>query len=272
MNLREVTRKSVITPLFLVILILFPVSFYFISTLKGKDGITVKHVIDGDSIILQDIESTNIRYLSINAPEVLTFDSPGDPLSEEAKNLNKKLVEGKGIRLVFDKERFDPYGRTLAYIFVDDLFVNEELVRKGLARAYIISPNDKYAKRILEAQEEAKRNGIGIWSEIDSIKPPSENSHFLIHPSNASRHIDQRVVVRGKITDFRKSDKVLVLRMENEIDIVLFPDSWGNFSFFDINPGEYYMGKPVEVIGKVKMYRGRPNIIVSHPISIRVLT
>jgi DNA/RNA endonuclease YhcR with UshA esterase domain len=41
-----------------------------------------------------------------------------------------------------------------------------------------------------------------------------------------------------------------------------------NFRFFGINPESYYLGKPVEVIGKVRMYKGRPEIRIGHPISI----
>ncbi|MFQ5786919.1 MAG: hypothetical protein ACE5H1_02980, partial [Thermodesulfobacteriota bacterium] len=136
---------------------------------------------------------------------------------------------------------------------------------------YIINPNDKYADRIIKAQEEAKLGRKGIWGDLYSLEPPGGNYGFLIKPSNASRYIDQRVVVRGKISKFRKSDKVLVLKMEGQLDIVLFPGSLSNFRFFNIKPEEYYMGKPAEVIGKVKMYKGRPNIIVNHPISIRAL-
>lgn len=44
-----------------------------------------------------------------------------------------------------------------------------------------------------------------------------------------------------------------------------------NFRFFGINPESYYLGKPVEVIGRVRMYKGRPEIRISHPISIRTL-
>jgi DNA/RNA endonuclease YhcR with UshA esterase domain len=44
-----------------------------------------------------------------------------------------------------------------------------------------------------------------------------------------------------------------------------------NFRFFGINPESYYLGKPVEVIGKVRMYKGRPEIRIGHPISIRTL-
>jgi len=267
-NVREKIIKGTYS---LLIFLIVAISFYFITDLSGDEEFTVKNVIDGDSIILNDVERTNVRYLGLNAPEVLRYDSPGEPFSEEAKNLNQHLVGEKKIRLEFDNERYDPYGRTLAYVFVDDVLVNEELVRVGFARAFIIQPNDKYAERIIQAQEEAKRERRGIWSALDAIKSPAGNSSFLIKPSSATRHIDQRVVVRGKITKFRKSDRVIVLKMEDEIDIVLFPESWSNFRFFNIRPEDYYVGKPVEVIGKVKMYRGRPNIIVDHPISIRIL-
>lgn len=253
----------IILPLVLVVL--------FISDLSGDDLYRVRSVIDGDTIVLEDASSTNVRYLGIDAPEVGTFYGPGDPLSDEARILNRDLVSGKKIRLEFDNEKFDPYGRTLAYVFVDDVFVNEQLLRTGLAKTLIIPPNDKYAKRLQIAEKEAKGLRKGIWGNLSILKYPEGNSDFVIKPGSATRYIDQRVVVRGKITRFRKSDKVLVLKMEDGLDIVLFPDSWSNFSFFNIIPEDYYLGKPVEVIGKIRMYRGRPNIIVSHPISIRAL-
>ncbi|MBI4229047.1 MAG: thermonuclease family protein [Deltaproteobacteria bacterium] len=264
--------KSIIkSPYSIVILLLLILTFLFISDLVGDDVYSVKSVIDGDTIILEDISSTSVRYLGVDSPEVKSLDAPGDPLSDEARRINKNLVDGKRIRLEFDKERFDPYGRTLAYVFVDDIFVNEQILRSGLAKALIIQPNDKYAERLLKAEKEAKDGRRGIWGDISRLEPPEGNRNFIVKPSSASRYIDQRVVVRGKITRYRKSDKVLVLKMEDVLDIVLFPDSLSNFSFFNIIPEEYYVGKPVEVIGKIRMYRGRPNIIISHPISIRAL-
>jgi micrococcal nuclease len=272
-QMRFMQRVKSITksPYSIVILLLLILTFLFISDLSGDDVYTVKSVIDGDTIILEDISSTNVRYLGIDSPEVRSLDAPGDPLSDEARRINKDLVDGKRIRLEFDKERFDSYGRTLAYVFVGDIFVNEQILRSGLAKGLIIQPNDKYAERLLKAEKEAKDGRSGIWGDISGLARPEGNRNFVINPSSASRYIDQRVVVRGKITKYRKSDKVLVLNMEDVLDIVLFPDSLSNFSFFNIIPEEYYMGKPVEVIGKIRMYRGRPNIVISHPISIRAL-
>lgn len=260
--------------LYLLLAIIFlglPLYFKFGPKTQLDGGkYTVADVIDGDTIALNGV-NTHIRYLEIDAPEILHSDSPGDPLAEEARDLNRRLVSGRRIRLEFDKEKYDPYGRGLAYVFADGVFVNEEIVREGLARAFIIKPNEKYADRILRAEEEAKRQRKGIWGDLGRLKPPPEDVNFLIKPSQAPRYIDQRVVVRGKITDSRKSNKVIVLKMEGSLDIAIFPDSWENFRFFGINPETYYVGRPVEVIGKVRMYKGRPEIVINHPMSIRTL-
>jgi len=256
----------------LLILIFVALSIYFQSELSSdRNKYTVSEVIDGDTVTIKGFDAS-VRYLGIDTPEILTEDSPGDPLAEKARNLNRRIVNGKKVRLEFDKQKYDDYGRLLANVFVDTTFVNEEIVRSGLARALIIKPNEKYASRILEAERQAKRERRGIWGKLSELNPPPGNKRFLIKPSQASRYVGERVVVRGKITDFRKSNKVLVLNMEDDLDLVIFPNSWDNFSFFGIIPEKYYVGEPVEVIGRIKMYKGTPEIIVSHPISIRSLS
>jgi micrococcal nuclease len=254
----------------LVVLAFSLIPLYFKTELTGGSEYVVKGVIDGDTVILQGVD-TPLRYLEIDTPEILTDESPGDPISQEARDLNESLVYGKRVKLEFDKEKYDQYGRMLAYVFVDGVFVNQEMVRNGLARALVIRPNDKYADLIREAENQAKRERKGIWGNIDKINPPPENERFLIKPSQAARYNGQRVVVRGKIVDSRKSRKVVVLDMENELDVVVFSGDLENFTFFGIAPERYYVGRPVEVIGRVKMYKGKPEIIVSHPISIRSL-
>ena len=256
--------------LVLFFFLILPASFFYFVNGSSSNGYVVTEVIDGDTVIIEGSDN-HVRYLDIDAPEILHEDSPGDPLGKEATNLNKSLVLGKKVKLEFDRGKFDAYGRELAYVYVDGVFVNQEIVRNGLARTLIIKPNGKYANIIYEAENEAKRERRGIWGDLDKLIPPSEDVNFLIKPSQASRYIDQRVVVRGKITDFRKSDKVIVLKMEDELDIVIFYDTLANFRFFGISPESYYVGKPVEVIGKVRMYKGRPEIRISHPMSIRTL-
>ncbi len=84
----------------------------------------VSRVIDGDTIELAD--GITIRYIGVNTPEV------GQPGAEEATEANRALVEGKKVRLEYDVQKQDKYGRTLAYVYLEDgTFVNAELVKNG---------------------------------------------------------------------------------------------------------------------------------------------
>jgi len=239
---------------------------------KDPDKYRVLEVIDGDTISIDHPKVQRVRYLGINTPEKLYPNSPGDPFSAESTYFNEQLVLGKDVTLEIDEEKYDPYGRLLAYVFIDGKFVNEELVREGLARSFFIGPNRKYEQRIYKAQKEAQKNKKGIWGSPDSFTTPSENKEFLIKPHQARDYINDRVVVRGKISKLKKiNSKVLVLSIENDLDIVFFKDSLENFRFFKIDPAYDYIGKPVEVIGRVTMHRGSPQIVVSHPSVIREL-
>ena len=119
------------------------------------ETVTVLRVVDGDTCRLED--RRRVRYLGINAPE------EGDPHAEEATLANDRLVEGKTVRLEFGRSRQDRYGRLLAYVFVDDTFVNETLLRQGHVhlRHPVVA---KYRDRLQRAQDEARAAGVGIWA------------------------------------------------------------------------------------------------------------
>lgn len=116
----------------------------------------VERIIDGDTVVL--VDGRTVRYIGINTPE------RGEPYYEEAKEANRRLVDGKEVKLGFDEEEKDRYERTLAYVYVGDTFVNAQLVREGYARAYPYPPNTKYQETFSRAQEEARQQGLGIWS------------------------------------------------------------------------------------------------------------
>ncbi len=258
-----------------IVYILFAVavlgSSYFFTSKQNSREYRVLKIVDGDTVILHDDSETFLRYIGINSPEILTHESPGEPYSNEARQFNEQLLHGRNITIEFDKEKYDHYGRILGYVYADQILVNEELVRNGLATTLKVKPNTKYFDRISQAEEEAKKNKKGIWSDSKNFKYPKENREFLIKPQNAGKYIGQRVVTRGKITDFRKSEKVIVLNMERDFNVVIFRDSWKNFSHFGINPERDFIGFPVEVIGRVRLYKGKPQIIVSHPITLKKL-
>ncbi|MBI9084315.1 MAG: thermonuclease family protein [Desulfobacterales bacterium] len=130
----------------------------------GTDATTgrVRFVIDGDTIILAD--GRTVRYIGIDAPEIDHDDQRAQPFAYEARRFNEKLVGGSPVRLEFDRERRDRYGRILAHIFTaDGRLVTEAILASGFAHVFPKKPNLKYGERLLSGQRTAMERGVGKW-------------------------------------------------------------------------------------------------------------
>ena len=152
------------------ILVLFLLTSAFSCVARTAPLVT--RVIDGDTIEV-DIGGTiyKVRYIGINAPE-LDDKQPGfGALAQEATRLNRELVEGKTVRLEKDISETDRYGRLLHYVYVDDIFVNAELVEQGLAWAKAYEPDIKYQDYLEELEAEAKQAGKGLWAPLVITSP-----------------------------------------------------------------------------------------------------
>ena len=126
--------------------------------------VEVDRVVDGDTSLLKD--RTRVRLIGVNTPESVKPDAPVEPFGPEASAFTRQFIGEGPVRLQFDREREDQYGRTLAYVWVGEQMLNEELLRAGLARAtlgYRFSESMK--NRFRKAQDEAKQAGRGIWSQ-----------------------------------------------------------------------------------------------------------
>jgi micrococcal nuclease len=121
----------------------------------------VVFVYDGDTIKLDNGE--RVRYLGIDTPEMNYKKPPPERFAEQAKIFNEQLVAQKKVRLEFDAQKRDKYNRLLAYVYVDDIFVNAEILKQGYGKVYIIPPNVKYADEFLALQREARAGKKGIW-------------------------------------------------------------------------------------------------------------
>ena len=88
-------------------------------------------VIDGDTIVLESGEK--VRLIGVDTPELHHPKKPVQYYAKEAKEFTKSLVEGKDVRLKYDWQRKDKYGRTLAYVYLKDrTFLNIEIIKQGL--------------------------------------------------------------------------------------------------------------------------------------------
>lgn len=118
--------------------------------------VKVVRVIDGDTVVLGS--GARVRYIGIDTPE------EGAPFYQEAAEANRRLVEGKTVRLEMDTSNGDRYGRLLRYVYRDDVMVNLELVKQGLAEAKAYPPDTKYQTQLEAAELEARAAGLGMWS------------------------------------------------------------------------------------------------------------
>lgn len=149
------------------------------STLSDGKTYTVKTVIDGDTIILSD--GTHVRYLGINATEIAHSSLQGEALQNlnecygpEAKKINEGLVLGKNVRLEFDANKYDRYGRTLAWVYLEPLLnsgetVNLKMVRQGAAFYYWSPIPINYTPQLIDAQEQARKEKAGLWGKCGKI-------------------------------------------------------------------------------------------------------
>ena len=123
---------------------------------------TVRWVSDGDTIVLDN--GRRVRYIGINAPEIDHEDRKAQPFGYRAKAFNKKLVAAQTVRIEYDADRRDRYGRDLAYVYLSDhTFVNVRMLEAGLAFYLYRKPNLKYGKRLHKAQQSAMTAGNGMW-------------------------------------------------------------------------------------------------------------
>ena len=127
----------------------------------------VQRVVDGDTIVVElGGTRVRVRYIGIDTPESVKQGTPVQGYAETASKLNDSLVWNRKVLLVYDQERTDRYGRTLAYVYrePDGLFVNAELVRRGAARTLEIAPDTRHAGEFARLAAQARERRIGLWS------------------------------------------------------------------------------------------------------------
>ncbi len=130
---------------------------------------TVVRLVDGDTIYVRLADRVEkVRYIGINTPEFHHPAKGEEPGGREAAEVNRRLVEGRRVRLELDVQARDRYGRLLAYVWVaaengPEVMVNAELVRLGYAQVMTIPPNVRHTSTFLALQRQAREAHRGLW-------------------------------------------------------------------------------------------------------------
>ncbi|HKI62626.1 MAG TPA: thermonuclease family protein [Mariprofundaceae bacterium] len=161
-----------------------------LSVVEQGRWVTVSHVYDGDTF--RSSRGERVRLLGINAPEVAHNDQPGQPLGKTAGLRLAKLIAGKAVQLRLDRDKKDAYGRTLAQVYLPDgTWVNELLVREGMAQVYTFAPNFRWTASLVQAEKLARSKELGIWHD--------ERFRVLAAQAVSNRHVGQFRVIEGRV-------------------------------------------------------------------------
>lgn len=133
----------------------------------GPASAVVDYVVDGDTVELQG--GQRLRLLLVDTPE--TTQGKNDCYGQEAKAFTVEKLAGKTVQLAYDDQAcVDRYGRTLAWVKVDGLDLNAELVRRGLACTLFIKPGGQArADEFATYEAEAKTGRTGMWGACSII-------------------------------------------------------------------------------------------------------
>lgn len=222
----------------------------------------VTYAYDGDTIKLrlESGEEKRVRLIGVNSPEYNAPRLDERLLAFLAKRFTHSELVGKPVRLTFDREREDVYGRLLAYVWKDEATLfNETLVRSGFARAFLkyrFSP--AIQRRLKAAEADARRERLGLWrKEPYPISGPAEASSLAGHVA-AVRFLCARSYDRSHFRVLAPAETVFEVVMQEATVAV-------------VRRAGDFIGRTLVVTGLVETYRGRPQIMVGLSCQIQVI-
>jgi len=126
--------------------------------IEGK----VTRIADGDTftMVFENGFDVRVRLNGIDSPE------KKQAFSKRAKQTLSDLIYNKEVKVYYESK--DRYGRVLGDIYIDDLNINQEMVRRGMAWHFIRYSDDE---ALAALEKEARKNRIGLWAEAEPVAP-----------------------------------------------------------------------------------------------------
>lgn len=226
----------------------------------------VQKIVDGDTLELSG--GKKVRYIGIDTPETMkkvgeSWVFQPESYGVAAKDFNRRSVSGREVKLEFDEDKKDKYGRLLAYIYIDGDMLNERMVREGYALVYTFPPNLRYYDLLIEAQIDARNNKRGFWASMPDMLP-----------AQAYEHMGEFGRFKAVVSDVYVTPQKIYLYFGKDknkyITAVIFARNIPLFTKEGIDPVTAYRGRYVEIVGKIED-RSYPEMIIDNPTQIKVL-
>ena len=258
---------------YLAVIVALGILVLKIPHIPQKNQGKVKSIVDGDTIELRD--GRIIHYIGVDSPRINVQQEDKwvffpEPFAVEAREFNEQLVAGKTVRLEFDVQEKDRFGRFLAYCYLSgnkkndkEIFVNENIIEEGLGYAVVGQVNSGHVDEFFKAEKTARENKKNIWQNQEQISPRFAN-----------RYIDQRKIIEGKVVDAIVTKRAVTLlfhrRRKSYARVVILNSSLVNFDRNNIDAAAFYIGKTIRVAGLIRGYPA-PEIVIMHPYQVEVV-
>jgi len=135
---------------------------------------TITKISDGDTVqaIIPEGTKLKIRLYGIDAPETPKGSKPGEPFGNASRDYLASLVSQRSVKVeILDIDR---YRRMVAIIWLVEQNVNQKMIAAGMAEAYVEYLKNPYRAHFIQAEQEAKAQGKGIWSQGSRYERPSQ--------------------------------------------------------------------------------------------------
>lgn len=196
---------------------------------------SVKYVIDGDTLRLQD--DRRIRLLGIDTPELGGWGRATQPYARKAQQRLAELVKANGNKVAVSvgEQNHDRYGRVLAHLYGQHgASLEEQLIAEGLAYHVVIAPNVALAHCLAQAESKARGQGVGLW----------KNARFI--PANQIKAAGF-TLLQGRIQSVQRNKGGAWLDLGHSVVINIPSDALQYFSQFQ--PLESLVGRDVQARG-----------------------
>lgn len=239
--------------------------------IAGETG-QLRSVLDGDTLYLDN--GLKVRLAAIQAPK-LPLGRKGFeawPLGEESKAALQKLTKGKSLKLYYGGERRDRYDRALAQTYTlddegkKDIWLQEEMVRLGMARVYTWPDTFQDSEKLYAAEIKARDARRGIWGdEYYRIRGPEPNA--------LAQDIDSYQIIQGVITSTADVRGQIYLNFgadyKTDFTIAIAKRDRKRFKAAGMDPLALE-GATIRIRGWVELSNG-PMIWLDHPERLEVL-
>jgi len=243
--------------------ILFFLVFLFFMTVslsaQVEEGI-VTAVYDGDTIKVRFNNGNTevVRLIGINSPELKDFREKVRFMALMAKRFSYYILYGQKVKLSYDWEKRDKYGRLLAYVFYDSKLFNEVILSQGFAYVFLKYPfREDYRQRFDTAYRKARKVEAGLWK-----KQP----YPVIVPAQCKNHLGDLMSVRFFCADIQEKGKLIFLSaLEQDFSAIIYIRDKHRFA--DIRN---LKGREITVTGFVEEYRGSLQMVLFLPIQVEI--